>query len=802
MIRLYIPIYALTLLISATLLFSIQPMFSKMILPLLGGTPQVWNTAMLFFQVCLLGGYAYAHGTSRILSPRIQAILHIVLLVVFVGVLPFAIPEGWSPPVDRDPTLWQLSLMAVTVGGPFFVLAGSAPMIQRWFSRTDHPDADNPYFLYGASNLGSMTGLLAYPVIVEPLMNLTIQFDTWMYGYFALIAFMVLSLLLLWKHGGAKPKNETVDTPVNDSIGIKEVTWGLRFKWILLAFIPSSLMLGVTTFITTDIASVPLLWIMPLAIYVSTFIFVFARRPWFSEKFLNSAFAIILIVMIGQILGTYFGVINPFLLIALHLVLFFVAAMLCHTALANVRPTADRLTEFYLIMSIGGALGGVFNAIIAPQLLLLPIEYALVLVLCIFVRYHDDPEQTFKAVTGRMSKAFKAQGVDAAFTSKGFYLLIVGIVGLFAFGIPSEILLKLSALVLILPLLFLYKDRWLFGVSLAYLLALFPLGFEWGQHSFTDIIHRDRNFFGVIKVVNTKNKERILLHGTTNHGSQALEEKYKLTPLSYYSDDSPIKEVFEFYDDKDGDQQVGVLGLGIGVTACFTKDGREFDFYEIDAAVAEIAENREYFTFLKDCGSPYEIILGDGRLKIENKPDDYYDVIVGDAFSSDNIPVHIMTKEAIELYVSKLKANGAVTFNISNNYIDLEPVVTEIAEEIGIPAVGHISDGGTLEGSEIRYYPAHFFTMSYNEELIENLKSRGWTEGIKREGVKAWTDQYSNIISVLNNHTAFKRYSMQDKETAENEGEEPAETENEEDAIEEESDSSGSGTPEVSIDEP
>ncbi len=790
-------------------------MFSKMILPLLGGTPQVWNTAMLFFQMCLLGGYAYAHGSSRILSPRIQAILHIILLVVFVGVLPFAIPEGWAPPVDRDPTLWQLSLMAVTVGGPFFVLAGSAPMVQRWFSRTDHPDAHNPYFLYGASNLGSITGLLAYPFIIEPLMNLTVQFDSWMYGYFALIAFMVLSLLLLWKHGGAKAKDDVAaDASTDSSIGIQDVTWALRLKWLILAFIPSSLMLGVTTFITTDIASVPLLWIMPLAIYVSTFIFVFARKPLFSEPFLNKAFAITLIVMIGQILGTYFGVINPFLLIILHLVLFFVAAMLCHTALANARPTADKLTEFYLIMSIGGALGGVFNAIIAPQLLVLPIEYVLVLVMCIFVRYHDDPDQKLSVVIDKVSKAFKAQGVDGFFTNKTFYVVAVMIVGLFAFGIPSEILLKLSALVLILPLLFLSKDRWLFGLSLAYLLALFPLGFEWGQHSFTDIIHRDRNFFGVIKVVNTKNKERILLHGTTNHGSQALEEQYKLTPLSYYSDASPINQVFEFYDDKAGPQEVGVLGLGIGVSACFTKDDRSFEFYEIDADVAEVAQNPEYFTFLRDCGSPYEIILGDGRLKIEDKPDKSYDVIVGDAFSSDNIPVHIMTKEAIELYISKLKDTGAVTFNISNNYIDLEPVVTEIAEEIGIPAIGHISDGGTLGESEIRYYPAHFFTMSYNEDLIDNLKARGWSEGIKRDGVKAWTDQYSNIISVLNNVTAFKRYSMQDKKieeekAAQTEGSEETEVEDGVEAEVEvevketaEEPESMSITPELTVDEP
>lgn len=738
---------------------------------------------MLFFQMCLLGGYAYAHGTSRLLTPRLQAILHIILLTVFVGVLPFAVPDGWAPPVDRDPTIWQLSLMAITVGGPFFVLSGSAPMIQRWFSRTDHPDADNPYFLYGASNLGSMTGLLAYPFIVEPMMTLNDQFYTWMLGYFALISFMLLSTLLLWKHGAKTKEKEKL--AANDSEQKTEVTWGLRAKWLLLAFLPSSLMLGVTTFITTDIASVPLLWIMPLALYVSTFIFVFARKPIFSEKFLTHAFSVLLIVMMGQILGTYFGVTNPFLMIALHLVIFFVAAMLCHTALANARPSADRLTEFYLIMSIGGALGGVFNAIIAPQLLVIPIEYVLILILCIFVRYNYAPEQNLKSSIERLAAACKTSGLDVMFKPKSFYLIIVAIVGVFAFGIPSATLLKLSALLLIFPLLMLSKDRWLFAVAMTYLLAFFPLGFEWGQHNFTNTIHRDRNFFGVIKVVNTTNSERILLHGTTNHGSQALEERFKLTPLSYYSENSPLNSLFDYYDEKPGPQNISVIGLGIGVTACFQKEERSFDFYEIDKDVADIAENPDYFTFLSDCGSPYEIILGDGRLKIEEKPDGIYDVIVADAFSSDNIPVHIMTQEAIETYISKLKDDGAVVFNISNNYIDLEPVMTETAEAIGIKALGHISEGGTLKDTDIDFYPAHWFVMTRNEALIEYLEGLGWSEGIKRDGVKAWSDQYSNIISVLNNVTAYKRYNLNDqkaKEAKEAVGEDEAESVEEESA--------------------
>ncbi len=752
--RLYTPVYALTLLFSAALIFSVQPMFSKMVLPLLGGTPQVWNTAMLFFQLCLLGGYAYAHGTTRFLSIRVQAILHLVLLAIFILVLPFAIPEDWVPPVDKDPTLWQLSLMAITVGGPFFVLAGSAPMLQRWFSATDHPDADNPYFLYGASNLGSMTSLLAYPVLIEPFMTLSLQAHSWMLGYFALIGFTVLSALLVWKSvpplkqmAGAIAKNDD-----------HAVTWHMRGRWVLLAFIPSSLMLGVTTFITTDIASVPLLWILPLAIYVGTFILVFARKPLLSEKLITTIFEFIIIVMIVQMVGMYNEKINPALLITLHLSVFFFAALLCHTLLAKSRPPTSHLTEFYLLMSFGGALGGVFNALIAPKFFITPIEYGLILGICVFVRYIDDPAQYFKPSLNKLTESFRNNGLNTVFTLKGMSVVTIIIASIFAFGIPSKTIFMSAAVLILISLLLLSLNRWLFGAAAVFTLALFPLGFHWGQHNFTDIIHRDRNFFGVIKVANTTNHERILLHGTTNHGAQALEDKFRLTPLSYYSHESPINDLFSYYDKKRGKQEVGIIGLGIGVTACFSKDKRHFDFYEIDAEIAEIAQNPDYFTYLSECGSPYDIILGDGRLTIVDKPEKHYDVILADAFSSDNVPIHIITKEALEMYLSKLKDGGALILNVSNNYIDLEPVVAATAQDIGIASLARISNGGTLEGSNIKYYPAHFIVLSKSKALMNHLRAQNWTEGMLRDGVKPWTDQYSNIVSVLGNKIAVKRY--------------------------------------------
>ena len=391
--RLYVPVYALTLLLSALLLFAVQPMFSKMILPLLGGAPQVWNTAMMVFQLLLLSGYAYAHGTSRFLPVRIQAVLHIVLLAIFLTVLPIAIPTDWSPPDTQDPTLWQISLMAVTVGGPFFLLSGSAPMLQHWFAKTDHAHADNPYFLYGASNLGSMSALLAYPFFIEPLLDTAQQSYVWMIGYGGLMAMMLLSALLVWRAAGASSQ-KSIDQTAHEPITMKR-----RLTWLVLAAVPSSLLLGVTSFITTDIASVPLLWIIPLALYVSTFIIVFARRPIISRERAMILFGAVLAVTMMSMIR-FSG--HNFFIMGMHYLLFFTAALACHSELAALRPGTSRLTEFYLFMSLGGAIGGILNALIAPKFFILPLEYAAALALACGLRYASG---TLKISTQRMKTA-------------------------------------------------------------------------------------------------------------------------------------------------------------------------------------------------------------------------------------------------------------------------------------------------------------------------------------------------------------------------------------------------------------
>lgn len=743
-LRLYTPLFAFTLLISAILLFSVQPMFSKMILPLLGGTPQVWNTAMLFFQVTLLGGYAYAHGTTKFLSIRMQAIVHIVLLLLFTLVLPIAIPDGWSPPTDTDPTFWQLSLMAVSVGGPFFVLSGSAPMLQRWFAATDHPDAGNPYFLYGASNLGSMGALLAYPVIIEPLMDIDLQSSSWGIGYGVLIALTVLAFISVYKFAvqSSALKQKTSSTHKT------AISWSMRLRWIFLAFLPSSMMLGVTTYITTDIASAPLLWILPLALYVGTFILVFSRKEIISANMASIVFMAFICLMFFQTISLKGGLSDPFLIIGLHFCIFFSAALLCHKELADSRPDASKLTEFYLLMSLGGALGGVFNAQIAPQLFVIAIEYAVVVGLISFVRFSSSPNHSFQSLFAFFKEAFATNDFSRFFEGNGMCFLIIVTCGVFAFFSTGNFVVVVFNFIIFICLINLIASRWAAAFSIVFLILLFPPGYMWGKQNYL-ILEQSRNFFGVLRVMDSADGERLLLHGTTNHGVQSLDAKYALEPLSYYSRQSPLRDVYDAIDTSPSPQKIGIVGLGVGATACYQKDERSYDFFEINPAVVEIAENDAFFTYLKDCGSPYDIILGDGRLTIQEKPQNYYDMILIDAFSSDSIPIHLLTVDAIKIYLNTLKDDGVLVFHIANRHVDLEPVLSLAAQELGVNVYGKAVLGGKLEGTNLGYYPTHYIAFTKSEEHDAFLRKNDWSDGRFRKGVKLWTDQYSNILSVF-----------------------------------------------------
>jgi len=737
--KLYVPLFSATLLLSALLLFTIQPIFTKMILPYLGGAPQTWNTSILFFQTCLLAGYAYAHGTSRYLNIKTQAALHLILLITFVFILPIAIPEDCTPPAGNDPTLWQIILMVTVVGGPFFVVSCSAPMLQHWFSKTDHINAHNPYFLYSTSNIGSLSGLLLYPLLIEPLMTTSTQSYNWMYGYIALIILTSLCAFLIWKYkeSSHNQSNNNEDVKISDD----SVTTKQRIKWIILSFIPSTLMLGVTTHITTEIASVPLFWVLPLALYIGTFVIVFARKPLFTSNQIMLASGISVTLLCAQHIA-FKDIHNyPITMITLPLGVFFLLSLACHTSLAESRPTAKRLTEFYLIMSFGGALGGFFNAIIVPNYFIVPIEYPLMFAAAVLVRYINVPKHSFSTII----KGLKEN--TASYISLNNFLII-------GFPIVISIIGKiinenskiewLCAALFFLSSLLLINRRWAFG------LIIIPIMFFSNVIMPKNLIHIDRSFFGVIRINETK-KERTLMHGSTTHGSQPKANP--LVKVSYYGNTSPASDLFSVIGTGTGaltgKQRVAVMGLGIGVTACYTKEGRHFDFYEIDRKIAEIAENPKFFTYLSNCGSPYDIILGDGRLEIEKKPNEHYDYIMADAFSSDSIPIHLMTKEALEIYLKKLKKGGLLAMNISNRFLDLEPIVTQIGDKIGITTLSKVGIGELNKEVDIHTYSAHFIALTHDIDTINKLKKLGWEPTRNNEGIRAWTDQYSNIIRSL-----------------------------------------------------
>lgn len=730
MTKLAVPLYAITLILSAFLLFSVQPMFSRMILPLLGGTPSVWNTAMVFFQAALLGGYAYAHLTTRFLSPRLQAVLHIVLLSLCALTLPFAIPPGTALPSgdEANPMFWQLGLMVVALGGPFLILSGCAPMLQRWFSTTSHKDAANPYFLYAASNFGSFAALIAYPTLIELTLGTQAQSNAWFYGYIALIVMIAITALMTLRNGtGTHPAH--TETAMEN---VPRVTNKDRFQWLIIALIPSSLMLSVTTYITTDIASIPLIWIFPLSLYLITFIIAFARKPIISFNvayvFQTTLMAIICVLFMRNQNGISF---YPALI---HLVAFFLCALTAHLALAARRPHAKHLTEFYLIISLGGCLGGVFNTLIAPNIFPVAFEYPIGLVLAMFVPF----------IAGLM----KIEKQELA--KNGFILIPIVLVSLGSiFGQQIggwQIFCVVSVLAM---LLFIMNRSASFVLVLGIMVVfIFHPGLNW--LTISKLHYLDRNFFGVSRVVDSRNGNvRMFTHGTTLHGAQALIDPYKLTPLTYYYKEGPVGDIFKIARDLHQPLKIAALGLGTGTVTCHGEKSDQFDFYEIDPAVIRIAKDPSMFTFLSECGPKVNVIEGDARIKLAEAPDHSYDMIYLDVFSSDSIPVHMMTREAFEVYFAKLKPNGIIAINISNRHLRLAPLVASIAKDLNAETRFKTHPNKSLAPGII-ITSAKYSIVTRNQDVIKQLDGvyKDWAP-VDEPLIRPWTDDYANFMKIL-----------------------------------------------------
>jgi SAM-dependent methyltransferase len=813
-------VYTATLFVSATLLFVIQPLFARMALPLLGGSPAVWNSSVVFFQVILLAGYGYAHASARWLGVRRQAILHVALLLLPLLALPFGIPAGWQPPTSGSPIPSLLALLATAIGLPFFVVSISSPMLQSWFAHTRHRAAADPYFLYAASNAGSMLALLGYPALIEPWVGLQTQALLWAAGYLLLIALTLGCALVLW-HSPNVEQNRNVATkaPRNHSserlaetdpnhqdtkaprikkeaasrdteprssrswwlgalvvtsqtvseiagraerknrLGVLASSWlsannpgrltvRRRARWVLLAAIPSSLMLSVTTYVTTSIAPIPLLWVIPLALYLLTFILVFAGKPILHHGLLVRAFPIVLLPLIIVILAEATQPIA--MLIVLHLLVFFVAAMVGHGELARDRPAASHLTEFYLLMSVGGALGGMFNALVAPVLFTSVAEYPLVLVLaCLVLPASTQDERRLGAAAVPAVAGTRAIGWhDLVLPAALGGLVVAMILGVRAAGLPAGPLSL--GLVFGAPclLLFSFSRRPLrFALGLAALLLASSLyTSDQGR-----VLLAERSFFGISRVLaEPSGRYLALAHGSTRHGLQSLDPARRREPLTYYYPSGPIGQLFGAYRGDWARARVAVIGLGTGALTCYRQPEQQWTYYEIDPSVVHIARDSGYFSYLRECAPELEIVLGDARLSLTSAPDRQYDLIVLDAYSSDSIPIHLITQEALELYLRKLAPGGILALHISNQYLDLKPLVAALAGHANLTALAQddlvLSPAEEASGKSA----SQWAVLARSPGDLRRLRGDArWRALDAPPDAVHWTDDYSSVLSVF-----------------------------------------------------
>jgi hypothetical protein len=765
--------FAITLFVSATLLFLVQPMIARMLLPKLGGTPQVWNTCMVFFQSALLAGYGYAHLSTRWLGTRRSAWLHLALLVLPLLLwywMPFGVPAAWEPAASDSPVLWLLTALVVTAGLPFFVVATTAPLLQRWFADTDHPAGHDPYFLYAASNVGSMLALFGYPSLVEPMLTLQEQSWYWGVGYAALAVLIGGCAVVLWQSGRAVGWAESsmptkAVASSEDSAHPTKSPALQRLLWTALAFVPSSLLLGVTTYLTTDIAAFPWLWVLPLALYLFTFIIAFSSVGPRVQPVAELLAPPVVLLFIFQYVTGYTQVsdnpgLQTVILIAYHLGTFFVLALVCHGRLAASRPAASHLTEFYLWMSFGGMLGGLFNALVAPFLFTSALEYPLALVgVCLLYRPFSrrTPEARKTPRDSAEVEGLPALAVDLAWGAG------VGLVtlGLLRFAWPArEFTSALShrvhhSLLVLGPLLLCYalalSHRPLrFGLAVAAVMIVFLRSADE-----RGLAYRGRSFFGIVAVYETEIKGgRFVrfLHGTTLHGMQSRNPEERTLPMTYFHPDGPMGDIMRVWHTKTGPQALGVTGLGAGTLACYARTGDEVTFYEIDPLVERVARDTRWFTYLSDAeerGVRINVVLGDGRMRIREAPAGKYSMIILDAFSSDAVPVHLLTKEALAIYREKLPKGGLIVFNISNRHLDLQPVLYHLARDAKL--VGRYCwDAVEDEKGPYRFSSGWVVLAEHTEDLGEISTIERWKELKDKPGTSLWTDNFSNLFRVVN----------------------------------------------------
>jgi hypothetical protein len=734
--RLVLTVYTSAIFVSALLLFSVQPLFTRMVLPRLGGSPAVWSVAMVFFQSLLLAGYAYAHYLTQVRNRAVAVAVHLALLLIAWLTLPLSIASGWGEPPTSGYAFWLLGLFVVSIGLPFFALAANNPLLQAWFVRTGHPNGPDPYFLYASSNIGSFLALLSYPVLLEPVFTLRSQNLLWTGGYGVLIVLIAGCGLLLLR----SPATAAVDRPAGDR-DAPSPAWMLRARWIFLAAVPSGLLIAVTAHISTDVAAAPLLWVLPLSLYLLTWVLVFQSRPLLPHRWMLMAqpLAIAGVVILLAIGGEQ----NLLLTLGGHLLCFFVIAMACHGELARSRPAARYLTGFYVALSFGGMVGGLFAGLIAPFTFSWVAEYPILLALAALCRPAAGAERL-----PRWSRwywpllAVVAVALVAPAWSDGWLMRWLGdhrvwVIG--AMGLVSALLaLGLEA------------NRWKIFATVVVALALIR-----AYPSDDGRVETVRSFFGVHKIVVTPNGQyHVLMHGTTIHGAQKFQNDDgtpvtgRPEPISYYHQDGGIGQaITAIRARKGGPLRVAVIGLGAGTLTCASKPGETWRFFEIDQSMVETARDPRYFTFIGNCEPDLKPVIGDARLTFAKEPNGSYDLIIVDAYSSDAIPIHLATKQAMQIYKDKLAPQGAVVMHVSNRHLELASVVVGIAEANDLKSWAYSEDSS--RDNEYIFATSVVVSARAEADVGELASSDSWELTAADPDQRVWTDDYSNVFGAV-----------------------------------------------------
>lgn len=684
--------FVLSVFLSAFLLFQVQPMIGKFILPRFGGSPAVWTTAMLFFQILLTGGYAYAYWLIAKVNSGRQSLIHSLLMLASVGVMlftwSFLLASSSSQPwIDvSSPVVGIFTLLLISVGLPYFLLAANGPLMQAWFSRR-FPQQSYAR-LYSLSNIGSLLGLLAYPTLIEP--NLSLRAQGWMW-FISFGAFGVLILIIAFQNRAVTGPTESLSSVESDS-SANRPTRALQTLWIVLAATASLLLLSVTNQISQEVAVIPFLWILPLTLYLLSFILAFSGEAGYSRRFYLMLFAVSVLMMMYVYL--YQDAAQVYLQVSVYCLLLFSSCMLCHGELYRLRPDSRYLTSYYLMVSVGGALGGLFVSLLAPLIF------------------------------------------------SGYWELMVGLAMMVALWMT---VLRAKSVE--------QHASWATFMAVVFLAATVLL-------SCIDLLQGSlfakRNFYGVIRIKLTNPKKMTedaytMTHGITIHGMQFTKPEMRETPSAYYVRDSGVGLALDHHRRIERGLKVGVLGLGAGTLAAYGKPGDQFRFYEINPIVIELAEGQGgYFSYLKNTKAKVTTVLGDARISLERElaqsDSQQFDVLVLDTFSSDSIPMHLVTSEAFDLYLKHLAPDGLIAAHISNRYLDLNPVFWQLAQHHGLKIVSVLYPGDEQGG-----FPSEWLLLARNPAVLETPAIKQRSSDMSKHGtsILLWTDDYSNLLQIL-----------------------------------------------------